>query len=654
MTIARVKHVEIFKKCNSIGIFISLTFIILNLNSIVLKAQDTINLSSVNIFGFRSNQFSNGINISKADSFVIANSNTKNLGDILMTNTNLSIKSYGYGGMANVSMRGGNSYQTAVLWNGFNLQDPLNGGVNLSLLPGFFMNQIEVHSGGETSLFGSGAMGGTVLINSKVKFNQGQNLEAMVSSGSFSNYQGGLGYSISGKRAASDFKIYHKQGINDFKFYNPKNRNERLEYQQNAQMNQTAVLQQNAFIINPKQILNVDFWYLQSLNHLPYSMTQTIESESYTITDNGRAALNWVWVQQNFKLKARSAIIYNLLQFNDLNASMEYIHKSISNISELETDIKLFKKQLLMVGLNNTYDKGISESLMSDAQRNRTSIFASYKHIFMDKIFIKINTRKEFISLKKIPLTYSLRGVYESKMGLSFYTSFAKIFRLPTFNDLFWNDFSSKGNPNLRPEWGKSGEVGFAYKLHKKSSSVIVKVNGFTTLMHDLIQWVPTDGVWSPQNYEQVITNGLETSVTGIFPLGKKGLLRSKLAYTYLDSRLQKTDYIYPDDILGKQMMFTPKHKGNMVLRWIIGNSFFEYQQSFIGQIFTTSDNTEFLEPYTLANMSVGHNFQLKNNSLNATFRLLNIWNTDYYVMPNYAMPGINYELSLHLKMKTK
>ena len=652
MNFARVKHLDIFYMKVYFFTILLIGFFAFKPN--MTKAQDTIQLKSINIFGFRANQFSNSINIEKADSFIIANSTSRNLGEILSGFGNLNVKSYGYGGITNVTMRGGNSYQTAILWNGINLQDPLNGGINLATLPGFFMDKIEIHSGGETSLFGSGAMGGSILISSKAKYNQGQNLEVMLSSGSFSNFQGGIGYSVSGKKISSDLKIFHKQAQNNFGYYNSQKKENPLEYQENAQINQTALMQKNSLMLTSNQILNLDFYYIKSTNHLPYSMTQTIESESYTNTNNGRATLNWAFIKDGIKLKARSAFLFNALQYHDLNTSFDYLHKSVSSINEIETDVKLFKKQLLMLGINNTYNKGISESLSPDAQQNRTSVFASYKHNYRDKLFVKVNLRQEFVPYMSIPLTYSLRSNYKTSYGLSFYVSYGKTFRIPTFNDLFWNDFSAKGNPNLKPEWGKNAEAGINYEINNTFTSVRVKLNGFASEMNDLIQWAPVNGIWMPQNYEQVSTKGLESSVEGIYSTKKSGLIKINLSYTYLRSTLSKTDYLYPEDVLGKQMIFTPKHKGNLILRWIKGRYFTEYQQSFSGRIYTTTDNTGYLNPFTIGNLSFGYNFNLKENTLNATFRLYNIWNSEYYTMPNYAMPGINYEISVHLKLKTK
>jgi len=151
-----------------------------------------------------------------------------------------------------------------------------------------------------------------------------------------------------------------------------------------------------------------------------------------------------------------------------------------------------------------------------------------------------------------------------------------------------------------------------------------------------------------------VATKGIESSVEGSFSINKYGFIKLTLLYTYLNSALEKTDYLYPDDVLGKQMIFTPMHKGNFVFRWIKGQSFVEYQQLFVGRLFTTTDNSEFLPAFSLGNINIGHNFSIKKKLISTTFKLYNIWNSVYYTMPNYAMPRINYEISIRLKLKTK
>ena len=56
----------------------------------------------------------------------------------LRNHSAMFVRSYGPGGLATTSQRGGASGQTAIIWNGVNLNSPMNGHTDLSLIPSFF------------------------------------------------------------------------------------------------------------------------------------------------------------------------------------------------------------------------------------------------------------------------------------------------------------------------------------------------------------------------------------------------------------------------------------------------------------------------------------------------------------------------------------
>jgi hypothetical protein len=105
-------------------------------------------------------------NVVKIDSSVMQAITGESLSDLLSKHANVSIKSYGVSGISSLSIRGGGTSHTAVVWNGFNLQDQLNGGFNFALAPAFIADNIDVKYGGSSAIYGSGAMGGTISMSS--------------------------------------------------------------------------------------------------------------------------------------------------------------------------------------------------------------------------------------------------------------------------------------------------------------------------------------------------------------------------------------------------------------------------------------------------------------------------------------------------------
>ena len=94
--------------------------------------QDTTTLPAYEVTSLRLNQFDVGQSRLDMDSFTLKINRNQNIADFLQNNTPLSIKAYGTG-LATVSMRGTGSSHTAIVWNGFSIQNALNGLVDLPL-----------------------------------------------------------------------------------------------------------------------------------------------------------------------------------------------------------------------------------------------------------------------------------------------------------------------------------------------------------------------------------------------------------------------------------------------------------------------------------------------------------------------------------------
>ncbi|MFW6227731.1 MAG: TonB-dependent receptor plug domain-containing protein, partial [Bacteroidota bacterium] len=84
---------------------------------------DTIlRLPEASITSNRVNYFSSGTTIEKMDKELLAMNRTGSLSELFSSHSNLQVNSYGPGGMSSISIRGGKTRNTAVLWNGLNLQ----------------------------------------------------------------------------------------------------------------------------------------------------------------------------------------------------------------------------------------------------------------------------------------------------------------------------------------------------------------------------------------------------------------------------------------------------------------------------------------------------------------------------------------------------
>ena len=100
------------------------------------------------------------------------------------------IRTNGIGGVSTLSLRGSSSSQVSVNWNGLPIESPMLGLLDLALLPSPLIDSWEIHKGGNSSKWGSGAIGGILLIESRLPETDTSLLSLCTSIGSFGLYEG--------------------------------------------------------------------------------------------------------------------------------------------------------------------------------------------------------------------------------------------------------------------------------------------------------------------------------------------------------------------------------------------------------------------------------------------------------------------------------
>ena len=152
----------------------------------------------------------------RGDSLIERKITTATLGDQLNKEAALFIKSYGPSNISTISLRGSSAAQTAFFWNGMTINNSMHGLTDLSLIPAFLVDNTTVQFGGNGSAQGSGALGGTVYLESKTNFKEGVGATLMASGASFGNYQSGVAVDLSDDKIHVNLKLYTQGGENDF------------------------------------------------------------------------------------------------------------------------------------------------------------------------------------------------------------------------------------------------------------------------------------------------------------------------------------------------------------------------------------------------------------------------------------------------------
>ncbi len=113
------------------------------------SVTDTIKIKEIKVLAKRKVEEA-GLQITRPDSLARATTLTTSLSDLISEYTPVFIKSYGHGSTATASFRGTAATHTQVLWNGMNLNSPMRGIADLSLLPVFFTDDVYLLHGGSS------------------------------------------------------------------------------------------------------------------------------------------------------------------------------------------------------------------------------------------------------------------------------------------------------------------------------------------------------------------------------------------------------------------------------------------------------------------------------------------------------------------------
>lgn len=627
------------------------------------EAKDTAQaLRAVQVSASYSRALSTGNRLEVLDSNLLNRYAGNNLGELLNTESDVYVKSYGLGTLATTSIRGGGTNHTAILWNGFNLQSPLYGPQDLSLIPTIFFQSLMLQYGSSGATWGSGAVGGAIHLNNAATFNKGFVLVVGASMGSFEDYQQQGGFEWSGKRFSTSLKMMHHTAKNDFPFKNTTLPEQPVQRLSNAELKQIGIMNENYFLINEYQKINLRFWYQSADRNIPPSMSQrknvsNQQDHSYRLTSE------WQRSSERLILAARAGHFYETLIYDDSSIFIHSDYVSKVTIGEVESKFKLTRMDLLTLAINNTYMEAIADEYRLNPHQNRVAISGSYKiHNSANTLNGFLNVRQELINpdnqtldtivftpfkSKKVlakasrPFTYSIGGDAHFFKKISVNFSVAQHYRIPTFNDLYW---AQGGNIHLKPESGWGEEIGVTFKHQYEDLSIRINATAFNRNIDNWILWSPiSSGYWSPINVLKVWSRGAEYGLNVKYPV-QKFSFEVNLSWNYTHSTMEKTAP-GSESSLHKQLIYTPMYKGNGSFTTRYKNSSIAFNQKYVGYTYASSDHKYYLRPYLLSNIKVSHLVVVAGFKLQIFAGINNMFDYRYETIENRPMPGRNYQI---------
>lgn len=234
--------------------------------------------------------------------------------------------------------------------------------------------------------------------------------------------------------------------------------------------------------------------------------------------------------------------------------------------------------------------------------------------------------------------------------------AFAKrIFRMPTFNDLY---YTMIGSSTLRLEYMNQYDVGFTYNLPFKESfldRLSIQADAYYTNTKDKIVAAPTGNLfrWMMTNIGQVRGKGIETVLNAAAHIDQLNLT-ANLTYTYSESR-DFTKFVGLEiSSYGDQIPYTPWHSGSVILNagyktWNFNYSFIYVGKRYNGNVNNIKVNE--VQPWYTHDLALQKSFLFSQYKLNTAVEVNNAFNQQYEVIYNYPMPGRTFKFIISIEL---
>ena len=610
-----------------------------------------IHIDKVVIRGLKFNDHTTGSKIYSIDTLTLKMFASGSLADILNIENSTAVKSYGPGGMASVSVRGGSSRHTAVIWNGFNLTNPMSGGLNYSALPAGFIDEIAIQPGGSSALYGSGSACGVILLSNNLTLNNsGLSIDLNSEAGSFKTFSNMISLGYSGKNISSRVKAGYQVAENDFKFHNPEKYGAPLDTLEHAGFRMYSLLYQLAIKTGRHSKVETDFWYINHFKKIPSLLSDYDEGKAEQTDENMRLTLNYSMFGNNWFIKYRTGLLYDNILYNDpAEIGIHSKNSCLSFINEIESHYTFNKYHNLNLGINHTRENAASKSYTPTTERIRTSVFGRYNlSLINERILLSVESREEYTDGEFAPFVFSVGSEVDLLPGIRVKGVTAKHYALPVFDDLYWiEDAYSRGNPELTPEYGWNNEVGIVHRKNDENLELYHEITVFHNHVNNLIIWLPADdGKWTPENVNKSLSRGFEF-------LGnlKRNYTNSNLSirYRYSYTKALIWEYGQAEDA-GNRRIYVPEHAASLSVGYLIRNFEIRYLQTFTSNRYY--DNFHALDAYTVGNIFFNYNWICSNICFSTYLKILNIYNTSYQVMAGYAQPPLSFSAGINLSFK--
>lgn len=567
----------------------------------------------------------------------------KNIGELLAKSGLAFIREYGTAGLSNLSFRGSSANQTAILIDGNPLNDPQIGFLDLKLIPATLFKYVEVlHNG--SALHGSDAVGGVISLRTLSPFSaqKEQFIEINNEVGAFNHRKIEGNYENSHSHKQARVFVSHQQNKGNFPYLNRTLIPAETQLRENADFRTSTLY--GGFgrkFSNHTHLFSI--WMTSADRGLATAIGSPASGERQT------EASARFWYTGDFSTQNQHQINAKLMFYTN---QMLYKHPQLE-IKDLGQHWVLSGQ----IGIHQIRLKKAVGSLLSHAQ------VASAQHPSLPQ-----NLKRQQLSLTNswvVPYklhrffpalrfdTYHLTNNWihslNPSLGWNYRLSepqflkanLVRSFRMPTFNDLYWQP---GGNPNLKPENAWSLSAGWGHQTDKKGIETAL----FARKTNNEIVWIQGTSFWSPQNIRNTFATGLEWQT-----YYQKNWSSWQWKTRFSGNILRALDLSdATTNAYKKQLRYIPRSQFGWLNTFQRHKTHLFLDFQFTGKRFTTTDESQFLPSIFTADFRFQQDFLFKHINGNIGFKLYNLFNQPYQMYQGYPMPLRHLNFTLNLLFK--
>ena len=237
---------------------------------------------------------------------------------------------------------------------------------------------------------------------------------------------------------------------------------------------------------------------------------------------------------------------------------------------------------------------------------------------------------------------------YPFGRNLCLRASYCDIFRLPTFNDLYYRE---SGNFKLRPEKSRMLNIGAAYSLSQSGilQELTLSTDAYCGRVSDKIVAVPGIFIWKMSNVDEVLLSGIDANVSTKIKLGHSSHLEFSGAYSYMHA----VDNTEGSAVKGEQIIYTPRHSGSAstALRTLLLDAGYSLVWSCERYRLAQNIPSSRVDGYCDHSIWLSRDWTIGKLVLSTRIEAMNLLDKNYEIIRYYPMPGRSVRLSATINL---